>query len=59
MEKSLGEILFEFRAKNNLTIKQVADMVGVSAPTISNMERGHKVSRKAEQLVKWICEGVK
>ena len=59
MEKSLGEILFEFRAKNNLTIKQVADMVGVSAPTISNMERGHSVSRKTEQLVKWICEGVK
>ena len=59
MEKSLGEILFEFRAKNNLTIKQVADMVGVSAPTISNMERGHKVRRKTEQLVKWICEGVK
>ena len=59
MEKSLGEILFEFRAKNNLTIKQVADMVGVSAPTISNMERGRKVSRKTEQLVKWICEGVK
>ena len=59
MEKSLGEILFEFRAKNNLTIKQVADMVGVSAPTISNMERGHKVIRKTEQLVKWICEGVK
>ena len=59
MEKSLGEILFEFRAKNNLTIKQVADMVGVSATTISNMERGHKVSRKTEQLVKWICEGVK
>ena len=59
MEKSLGEILFEFRAKNNLTIKQVADMVGVSGPTISNMERGDKVSRKTEQLVKWICEGVK
>ena len=59
MEKSLGEVLFEFRAKNNLTIKQVADMVGVSAPTISNMERGHNVSRKTEQLVKWICEGVK
>ena len=58
MEKSLGEILFEFRAKNNLTIKQVADMVGVSAPTISNKERGYKVNRKTEQLVKWICEGV-
>ena len=59
MEKSLGEILFEFRAKNNLTIKQVADMVGVSSPTISNIERGYKASRKTEQLVKWICEGVK
>lgn len=59
MEKTLGEMLFEFRAKNNLTIKQVADMVGVTAPTISNIERGHKASRKTEQLVKWICEGVK
>lgn len=59
MEKSLGETLFEFRAKNNLTIKQVADMVGVSAPTISNIERGHSVSRKTAQLVQWICEGVK
>ena len=59
MEKSLGERLFEFRAENNSRIKQGGDMVGVSAPTISNMERGHKVSRKTEQLVKWICEGVK
>ena len=59
MEKSLGETLFEFRAKNNLSIKQVAEMVGVTAPTISNIERGHKASRKTEQLVKWNCEGVK
>ena len=58
MEKTLGEMLFEYRAKNHLSIKQVADMVGVSVATISNMERGHKVSRKTEQLVKWICEGV-
>ena len=56
MEKTLGEMLFEYRVKNHLSIKQVADMVGVSVATISNMERGHKVSRKTEQLVKWICE---
>ena len=59
MEKTFGEMLFEYRVKNHLSIKQVADMVGVSVATISNMERGHKVSRKTEQLVKWICEGVK
>ena len=58
MEKTLGEMLFEYRVKNHLSIKQVADMVGVSVATISNMERGHNVSRKTEQLVKWICEGV-
>ena len=58
MEKTLGEMLFEYRAKNHLSIKQVAEMVGVSVATISNLERGHKVSRKTEQLVKWICEGV-
>ena len=51
-DKTLGELLFEYRARNNLSIKQVADMVGVSVATISNMERGHKVSRKTEQLVR-------
>lgn len=58
MEKTLGEMLFEYRAKNHLSIKQVADMVGVSVATISNVERGHSASRKTEQLIKWICEGV-
>ena len=40
MEKTLGEMLFEYRAKNHLSIKQVADMVGVSRNTISSIETG-------------------
>ena len=42
MDKTIGEMLFEYRAKNHLSIKQVADMVGVSVATISNVERGHR-----------------
>ena len=49
MEKTLSEMLFEYRVKNHLSIKQVADMEGVSVATINNMKRGHKVSRKTEQ----------
>ena len=51
MEKTLGEMLFEYRAKNHLSIKQVADMVGVSVATISNVERGHSTSRKTEHAL--------
>ena len=45
MEKTLGEMLFEYRAKNHLSIKQVADMAGVSVATMSNVERGNRKSR--------------
>ena len=56
MEKSLGETLFEFRAKNNLTIKQVAEMVGVSAPTIATWKEG---IRSAGRRNSWLNGFVK
>lgn len=57
-QKPLKDELLEFRVKNNLSLQKMADMAGVSVATISNLERGKKVSRKNELMVRWICEGV-
>jgi transcriptional regulator with XRE-family HTH domain len=45
----LADNLRAERARCNLTLKQVADRIGVQAMTICNWERG-RTSPKAEQL---------
>lgn len=42
----LGKKCLYYRAKNNLTQAQLADMLSVSLVTISNIERGIPVSKK-------------
>lgn len=47
-----GQLLFELRAKNGFTMRQVAAKVGVDAATVSNVEKGNRAV-KAPKLAAW------
>lgn len=57
-QKPLKDELFEYRVKNNLSLKKMAELTGISVGTISLIERGKKANRKTEQMIRWVCEGV-
>lgn len=49
MPKTLGDLLRELRLARGLTLRQLADLVGVSAPFVSDLERGRRgTSRLAD-----------
>lgn len=39
-EKELREVVVDFRAKYNLSMKQMSELVGVTIQTIYNLENG-------------------
>ena len=56
MEKTLGEMLFEYRVKNNLSIKQVADM---EVYRLRQSATWKEVTRSAEKRNSWLSGFVK
>ncbi len=50
--KSLGEMLKGAREKNNLTLRQVDSLTGVSSAYISQLENGHVTNPSASILYK-------
>ena len=54
---TIGEEMTRFRAKNNLTQKELADIVGVTVQTICNVETGQQTpSRVTEQKIRIAME---
>ena len=45
-QKELVNLIVDYRARNNFTIRQMAEMVGISYVTLCNIETGkHKPQR--------------
>lgn len=54
---ALRDEMIRFRASNRLTMKQLAEMAGVTYMTISNIERGvQKPSRVTEAKIRLVME---
>lgn len=54
---ALRDEMVLFRASNRLTMKQLAEMAGVTYMTISNIERGvQKPSRVTEAKIRLVME---
>ena len=54
---ALRDEMVRFRASNRLTMKQLAEMAGVTYMTISNIERGvQKPSRVTEAKIRLVME---
>ena len=54
---ALKDEMVMFRASNRLTMKQLAEMAGVTYMTISNIERGvQKPSRVTEAKIRLVME---
>ena len=54
---TIGEEMTRFRAKHNLTQKELADIVGVTVQTICNVETGQQTpSRVTEQKIRIAME---
>lgn len=57
---TLRDEIVMYRAKNKLTMKEFAEMVGVTYMTISNIERGvQNPSRLTEAKIRLVMEGGK
>lgn len=50
-EKMLSEKMVEYRAKHNLTQKQLAELCGLTAQTIVKAEQGKPLTRLTEKKI--------
>ncbi|MCH4183796.1 MAG: helix-turn-helix domain-containing protein [Prevotella sp.] len=50
--KSFGELLTFFREKNDVTLRELARGIGVSAPFLSDVEKGRRAALTAERIEK-------
>ena len=58
MSLSLKEQMIRYRAKHDLTMREMADRVGVSLQTIMMIEHGtQNPSRLTEEKIKIVLEG--
>ena len=54
---AIADEILEYRAKHNMTQGQLADKVGVTVQTISNIENGYQTpSRLTEKKLKLVIE---
>ncbi len=55
---TLGEQIIRYRAQHNLTMREMAERVGVSLQTIMMIEHGmQNPSRLTEEKIKLVLEG--
>ena len=60
MPENIKETILRYRAKNNLTQKQFADLVGISEKTISRAEKGEGLRGSIKmKILMTIEEGTK
>lgn len=50
-EKMLSEKMVEYRAKHNLTQKQLAELCGITAQTVIKAEQGKPLTRLTEKKI--------
>lgn len=50
--KSFGELLTFFREKKDVTLRELARGIGVSAPFLSDVEKGRRAALTAERIEK-------
>lgn len=50
--KSFGELLAFFREKKDVTLRELARGIGVSAPFLSDVEKGRRAALTAERIEK-------
>lgn len=50
-EKMLSEKMVEYRAKHNLTQKQLAELCGITAQTVVKAEQGKPLTRLTEKKI--------
>lgn len=50
--KSFGELLTFFREKKDVTLRDLARGIGVSAPFLSDVEKGRRAALTAERIEK-------
>lgn len=56
-QANIGEVLRKWRIMSDLSLKQVAEMVGVKYVTIHNIESGGKMDSETQlKLIKWLFE---
>ncbi len=55
----IGQILAMYRYKNDLTVRAMAEILGVSAATISRIEHGREIDAKTlVKLFNWLFVGL-
>jgi transcriptional regulator with XRE-family HTH domain len=56
----IGNLLSLYRYKNDLTVRQMADQLGVSAATVSRIESGKDIDAKTLiKLINWLFGDLK
>lgn len=55
-EKMLSEKMVEYRAKHNLTQKQLAELCGLTAQTIVKAEQGKPLTRRTAKKIELIIK---
>lgn len=54
---NIGEVLRKWRIMSDLSLKQVAEQIGVKYVTIHNIESGGKMDSDTQlKLIKWLFE---
>lgn len=57
---TLGDAILEYRAKNNLSMRQFAERAGISLQTVNYIEKGlQKPNRTTEAKIKLVLKGEK
>ena len=57
---TLGEAILEYRARNNLSMRQFAEKCGISLQTVNYVEKGlQKPSRLTKEKIMLVLKGEK